>query len=166
MVAKSMKFGDKEYRFVPDRIKQFREENPNGDIDTNSTINPDGSVTFKAVVVKDRNSEGSARGSGTARYTENEMKKPKAFEKLETISIGRALSTIGYLNNGEVASSEEMEEFLEFQNQKIADAIESLNSAENLEQLKKNFMMLGSLMADKAVIEAKDKKKAELNENN
>ena len=35
----------------------------------------------------------------------------KAFEKLETIAVGRALAFAGYLASGEIASFEEMQEF-------------------------------------------------------
>lgn len=158
--------GGAEYALVPARLKQFREDNPRAEIDSNSTIQPDGSVTFKTVIVRDLSDPASARGSGNARYTEEEMKKPKAYEKLQTISIGRALANLGYLNNGEIASSEEMEEFNAFKEQQhaeaVAQAIERLNSARTIEDLKSVFVSLGGLIADEQVIEAKDKRKADL----
>ena len=68
----------------------------------------------------------------------------KAFEKLETISVGRALSLLGYLNNGEIASSEEMEEFEDFKKRKVEDQskelINKLKSSKNLKELQDNFV--------------------------
>lgn len=132
MVNTKIKFGDKDYALVPDRIKEFREKNPRGSIETESTINPDGSITFRATIVKDRSDEFSAKATGTARYTEVELKKPKAFEKLETISVGRALSNLGYLNDGQVASTEELEEFYDYRSEKYQKEIEEAKSVQEL----------------------------------
>lgn len=126
-----MKFGDKDYALVPDRLKKFREENPRGDVDTNPTYNADGSITFKAVITKDRADANSAKASGQARYTEKELAEPKQFEKLETISVGRALANLGYLNNGQIATSEEMEEFEEY---KLGQALENILTATKKEE--------------------------------
>lgn len=127
-----MKFGDKDYALVPDRLKQFRQENPRASIDTEPTYNADGSITFKATIVKDQADQYSAKSTGTARYTETELKRAKAFEKLETISIGRALATIGYLNDGRIASTEEMEEFYDLQSDKFRERIEKATSVDEL----------------------------------
>lgn len=162
---KSMKFGDKEYRFVPDRIKQFREQNPRGGIDTNPTYNADGSITFKAVITTDNGDPSAAVGTGTARYSAEELKKPKAFEKLETISVGRALAILGYLNDGQVASTEEMQEFYDYRDQQHAEAvqnaIEAMGSAKTLDELKDAFIA-SELMFDDKVIAAKDDFKSKL----
>jgi hypothetical protein len=131
----AIKFGDKEYALVPDRLKRFREENPRAKIDSNPTYNVDGSITFKTVIVKDQADPHSAIGSGNARYTETELKKPKAFEKLETISKGRALADIGYLNDGQVATTEELEEFYEYKHEKYQEQIENATSVPELVQL-------------------------------
>jgi NAD-dependent DNA ligase len=78
-----MKFGDKEYAYVPERLKRFREEHPRAKIDSNPTYNDDGSITFKTTITKDQSDPHSAVGTGNARYTEIELKKPKSFEKLD-----------------------------------------------------------------------------------
>lgn len=130
-----MKFGDKEYAYVPERLKRFREENPRASIDSNPTYNADGSITFKTVIIKDQADEHSAVGSGNARYTELELKKPKAFEKLETISKGRALADIGYLNDGQVATTEELEEFYDYKHEKYQERIEKAKTVEELVSL-------------------------------
>ena len=138
----SIKFGDKDYALVPDRLKIFRQENPRGDVDTNPTYNADGSITFKAVITKDRADANSAKASGTARYTERELAKPKQFEKLETISVGRALANLGYLNDGQIATSEEMEDFEEY---KLGQALEAIATAEHRADFQK---ILDSLNPD------------------
>lgn len=127
-----MKFGTKEYEFVPDRLKRFREEHPRAKIDSNPTYNEDGSITFKTTIIKDQADPYSAVGTGNARYTEVELKKAKAFEKLETISKGRALADIGYLNDGQVATTEELEEFYEFKHEKYQERIDSAKTVEEL----------------------------------
>ena len=50
----------------------------------------------------DKTNEFSAEATGTARYSTKEMEKPKAFENSETISVGRALSFLGYMADGEI----------------------------------------------------------------
>lgn len=153
--------GSIDYAKVPDRIKLFREECPNGLIETEPTIRDDGQILFKARVLKDKarpesgESTGHALGGG---------KGDKALEKLETIAIGRALATLGYLASGEVASSEEMDEFYSYRETKIEGALEQLQVALDVPSLKETFMSLGNLMADTRIIAAKDKRKAELQE--
>jgi hypothetical protein len=161
----SIKFGDKDYALVPGRLKKFREANPRAGLDTVPTIHEDGSVTFKATIIQDRANEYSATATGNAHYSASEIKKPKAFEKLETISLGRALANIGYLNDGQIATTEEMEEFEAYKNTKIDEAVEKLTRAESIEALKITFLGLGELMAKPEVVEAKDKRKVELYEN-
>lgn len=129
----SVKFGEKDYALVPDRLKKFREENPRASIETEHELQVDGSITFKATIVKDLADPNSARATGNARYTEVELKKPKAFEKLETVSVGRALANLGYLNDGQIATSEEMEEWEQAQ---FGQALEDLKTATTRDEFK------------------------------
>ncbi len=129
----SVKFGEKDYALVPDRLKKFREENPRASIETEHELQVDGSITFKATIVKDLADPNSARATGNARYTEVELKKPKAFEKLETVSVGRALANLGYLNDGQIATSEEMEEW---EAQQFGQALEDLKTAKTRDEFK------------------------------
>jgi hypothetical protein len=124
----SVKFGDKDYALVPDRLKKFREANPRASVDTTPTYNADGSITFTATIIQDQSDPHSARATGHARYSEMELKKPKAFEKLETVSVGRSLANLGYLNDGQIATTEEMEEFEEY---KLGQALEAIATAEH-----------------------------------
>ena len=70
---------------------------------------------FTAEVIKDLSNEASARSTGNA-FGAN--KGVKGFEKIESISVGRALAMLGYCADGEIATSEEMEEFQDFQKTK------------------------------------------------
>lgn len=131
----SIKFGDKDYALVPGRLKKFREANPRAGLDTVPTIHEDGSVTFKATIIQDRANEYSATATGNAHYSASEIKTPKAFEKLETISLGRALANIGYLNDGQIATTEEMEEFEQFRLEKYETDIKEANEVKALMEI-------------------------------
>jgi len=119
----------KEYATVPARLKEFREKNPRASIKSKPTHHEDGSLEFETVIVQDRGDEFSAEANGHAYYTATEASVKKSYEKLETISIGRALAKLGYLNNGQVATTEEMQEFEDFKQDKITDAIEAVKTA-------------------------------------
>lgn len=127
--------GVAEYATVPARLKKFRETHPRASISTKPTFLEDGSCVFIATIVSDLSDEASARATGSARYTASEIAKPKAFEKLETIATGRALSLLGFLNNGEIASSEEMLEFELHKENRVLEAIEAVKTAKNRSEL-------------------------------
>ena len=110
--VKTSKVSGGDYAKVADRLKEFRQDNPRSSIKTTYEFTPNGGAVFTTYILKDKRDEYSADATGTAAYSVNQMKRDKAFEKLETISVGRALSLLGYLNNGEIASTEEMEEEL------------------------------------------------------
>lgn len=158
----TIKLKNNDYATVASRIKLFREDCPNGIIDTHYELE-DSILIFTAKVTKDKSKKTSATSTG---HAYGKLTSDKSFEKLETVAVGRALALLGYMASGEVASAEEMEEFNEYLLQKKEDALEELQSAKNIEELKEVFLNLGSLMADKEVIETKDKRKKELNENN
>lgn len=128
--VETIKYQGKEYATVPQRLKEFREKFPKAKIDTSPTYFDDGAVVFKATIIQDQSDEYSASGSGSARYSADEINKPKAFEKLETISVGRALANIGFLNNGQIATTEEMQEFENFKQSKVEQVFESIKTAE------------------------------------
>lgn len=155
--------GNADYAYVADRLKVFREDCPNGLIETSPTIREDGQIMFTARVLKDKNKPESAEATGHAL---GKAGGAKAFEKIETQAVGRALALLGYLASGEIASAEEMQDFYEYRDNQMQMAIDLLTSSETIEELKTNFMNLGPLMAEKKIVEAKDKRKAELNESN
>lgn len=150
----------KEYAQVSTRIVKFREDCPNGLIDTTPTVLDDGRLMFTARVLKDKARPESAEATGHAM---GDNKGAKAFEKLETIAIGRALAMLGYMASGEVASSDEMEDFYAYREEQVDMAISRINTSETIDDLKSVFMDLGSLMAESEVIKAKDARKVALN---
>lgn len=160
--AKTMDLKGNEYAKVPERLKLFREDCPKGSITTEPMFQPDGTLVFKATIVKDKTDAGSAEATGHAL---GDTTKEKSFEKLETIAIGRALAVLGYLASGEIASSEEMTEFMEYQHQQreqaINETLENIYASQTLDELKKVFLD-SKLFNEKRIVEAKDKRKAEL----
>lgn len=152
----------KAYATVPARVKEFREANPNGLIETKPEIQGD-EIMFSARILKDKAnpSSGEATGHAIGKKTGD-----KAFEKLETIAVGRALALLGYMASGEIASSEEMEEFMQYQEQKKIEAriiaIEKLQSCTTLQELQTVWSSLGTIIQDKEVVAVKDNLKAKL----
>jgi hypothetical protein len=146
---KTISLQGKDYAQVKDRIKQFREDTSNGSITTESIYNPDGVIIVKATVVYDLSKPDSKRATGQAFGKTGTQ---KAFEKLETIAVGRALAFLGYAADGEIASSDEMEEFIAYQDNKKQEAISKLESTKNIEELKTIFLSLGNLMSDKEIL--------------
>jgi len=155
--------GGADYAKVPARLKAFREIHPRAKVSTMSKYQEDGSCIFQATILSDKANEFSAEATGTARYSADEMKKPKSFEKLETISVGRALSLLGFMADGEIASSEEMEEFEDWKETKrqeqVDEAIENLQATKNLKELQKVW---GELDGEIKKIESVEKIKNEL----
>lgn len=135
--TKTIAFGQvKKYARVADRLMEFRNANPNGLVETLPTIT-DNQIMFKTRIVKDKSDPNSAEATGHAL---GENKGTKAFEKLESVSVGRALALLGYASDGEIASSEEMEEFEEYKKNKLEELLfasqEKLESCTSLEELK------------------------------
>ena len=147
------------YAMVNDRLKQFREDNPRGLIDTAPEI-INNTIVFKARILSDKSDQNSAEATGHA--LGNIDGSEKQFEKLETIAVGRALALLGYSVGGEIASDEEMESFNKWKDDQIDLAIDTMNQTTTLDDLRKCFISLGSFMSDSRIIEAKDKKKIEL----
>lgn len=148
-----------EHAKVIDRVLEFRKDNPRGVIESTPTI--DGKMLiFKTHVVKDKSDRFSAESTGHA-YAELDGT-DKQFEKLETISVGRALALLGYAASGEVASFEEMEEYNNYRDAKIEEIVTKIHSCKTIDELRTYFMSLDSYIAESRVIEAKDIKKEEL----
>ena len=135
--TKTISLQGKEYAQVKERVKEFRQDCPNGKIETSPTIQQDGQIIFKALVVKDKKDEYLAEATG---HSMGANKGIKAFEKLETIAVGRALAMLGYAQDGEIASGEEMEEFQIYKEEKKEKEIEEnskkLREAKDLDELK------------------------------
>lgn len=162
MKTKTIDLKGNPYSKVTDRVKEFRTANPNGLIETSPTVQADGQILFKARILKDKADTNSAEATGHAL---GENKGQKAFEKLETIAVGRALALLGYAADGEIASSDEMEEFLEHRKVKhdamMFDAKEKIESCTFLDELKKVWAGL-PVEAKNELESVKEKMKAKL----
>ncbi len=148
---------------VNDRLKAFWEANPKGKIETTNKKDAT-TIEFKTFILADKSDEYSREATGHA--LANLPLGEKDYEKLETISVGRALALLGYSTSGEVASTEEMEEFLEYQENKKTEArieaLSRLDACETLVQLQSVWKSLGPIMQDKEVAARKDELKAKL----
>lgn len=134
------------YAKVADRLNEFRSANPRSKISVKFSYNEKGDLTHHAYIWKDKaefyellkaqvsakEALESADAEGSSLMYADKVKAEKGFEKNETIAIGRALAILGYAGSGEIASSEEMEEFEDFKKQKAEDA-----QAEAIDQLAK-----------------------------
>lgn len=120
-----------EYATVPTRLKQFRTDNPRASVETKPTFQEDGTVMFTAKIIKDKADEHSADATG---HSFGKLTGDKAFEKLETIATGRALALLGYLNNGQVATTEEMEEFEQYKQDQLETTIDQIKVATKREE--------------------------------
>lgn len=122
--VKTIDLKGNQYAQVKERLKEFRAKNPNALIETTPTITGE-TLLFRARILKDKADPNSGEATGNSMGTIS-IGKDKAFEKLETIAVGRALAFLGYASDGEIASSEEMEEFTEWKQQQLADFAETL----------------------------------------
>lgn len=150
---------------VKDRLNEFRSDHPNSKIETTPTFLPDGRVMFKAYILNDKSDPNSADSTG---HSLGKNESDKDFEKQETIAVGRALALLGYASSGEIASSEEMEEFLKYQKEKKEELIFELSDkiigAKTIEELKTVWASIdGQYRSELELL--KDKRKEEINAN-
>jgi uncharacterized protein YkuJ len=173
--ATTTKIGSADYAKVAERLKLFREDNPHGKQESAYEFDVDGSMVFTVWLWKDKADlldlmksgmtdkdalRSSADANGNAKGVIGG--KEKDFEKLESIALGRALANLGYLASGEIASSEEMEEFEKFRAKQLEDAAaEVIGKIElttgNLELNK--LLQANSAMLKNSVVVAAAKKK-------
>lgn len=144
------------YAKVSTRLTEFLNTNKNSSIDTCYEFKGD-YVIFKAKITPDHTLQ-------SRYYTGTSLGKAaglKAFEKLETIAVGRALAFCGYLSNGEIASEEEMQQYGESATKiDVTQTIEKLKTAKNMTELAKLWRALSEAERnDSDVLEIKDKLK-------
>lgn len=129
--------GGAEYAKVADRLKLFWEQNPKGAIKTAHIIQEE-YIIFTTEITSDQSDTYSKKATGSAM---EKLGKIKTFEKTESVSVGRALALLGYMASGEIASSEEMEEFNDYKEQqrleKIQELIEQAEQIKTKEELRK-----------------------------
>lgn len=132
---------------VKDRLKAFWEENPRGKIETTPTIANGGMTMFKTSILRDKADVNSREATA---HSLGNITDEKSFEKLETISVGRCLALLGYATDGEVASSEEMEEFENYQQTQkevmlfeMAEKVREINTMPELAEFYKTNKGIG-----------------------
>lgn len=135
--AATMDLKGNQYSKVKDRLLEFWQDNPHGSIDTKPDVREDGRVMFAVRILKDKSDPHSAEATGHA--IGNVGAKDKDFEKLETVAVGRALGLLGYASTGEIASTEEMEEFSEWKQEQFQERVlgwqEQMTGATTLKEL-------------------------------
>lgn len=114
------------YALVPDRLLAFRQENPRSLIETSPEFQAQGILVFKARLLKDKKDPNSPEATG---HAYGNLGDEKAFEKLETQAVGRALALLGYLNNGKVATTEEMQEFENWKQDQMELVVQEIKQA-------------------------------------
>ena len=175
--------GNVDYAKVADRLLEFRSQNPRSKISIKYSYDEAGNLTHTARIWKDKtecyellkagvNAEAiaeSADAEASAFMFAEQLKKEKGFEKNESIAVGRALAILGYAVSGEIASSEEMEEFEDWKNQQAeesrAKVLESMTNAKSIDELLAIWKSLTKeQQLDKEIAARKDVKKGELSE--
>lgn len=102
---KTINLKGKEYAPVSARVEQFHKDHPQGCIETRYEFN-EGYVIFLAIIKFDQATDRAFTGHAFGKVGQE-----KAFEKIETTAVGRALAFAGYLAGGEIASYDEIEKF-------------------------------------------------------
>ena len=103
-----------DYVSVSDRVDKYHADHTeNMSIETSFEVNSN-IVIFKAIVKTKK---------GTFTWSSFwQVGKEKAFEKLETVAVGRALAFAWYETRGGIASREEMENFQKNEQDKVRNA--------------------------------------------
>lgn len=173
--ANTIKLHGNDYAQVAERVRLFREACPSGKIITERVRNTDGNaekeMTYRTYIWKDRSTylSGDMLSCDASAEASMVININKDKEKLETISVGRALGILGYLGSGQIASSEEMEEFYAEKDQKaIQEALEhketvidDIKRAKNVDELRTIYVQ-SNLTNDPDVVKAKDEMKDKL----
>ncbi len=97
--TETINIGGKEYATVPARVVKFHEHNEKCQVETSVEFK-EGFALFSAKVT-------TTKGTFTG-HSMGKTGGQKAFEKLESVSVGRALAYAGYLASGAIATYEEM----------------------------------------------------------
>lgn len=123
MKIRTISLKGKDYSPVSARVEQFHKDHRDGNILTSYEFN-EGYCIFKAqVIFGGVYSVYSGTHDGEPIFDDSDRPRTftghafgkvgteKAFEKLESVAVGRALAFAGYLAGGEIASYDEIEEF-------------------------------------------------------
>lgn len=102
MKAKTMSLQGQDYAKVSSRLAEYHKAEKEPAIETSYQFDNGYLITTATV---------HAKGGTFTGHSFGKVDKVKAFEKLETVAVGRALAFAGFLADGEIASYEEMEDY-------------------------------------------------------
>lgn len=102
----TIKLKNKDYAPVSERVKALHEDYKDVSIETDYEFKEGWAICKANVTVSSADKNGTWTG-----HSMGVTKGEKAFEKLETVAVGRALAFAGYLAGGEIASYDEMEKW-------------------------------------------------------
>lgn len=105
------------YAKVSSRIKALHSEYDDARISTDYEFKQ-GWAICKATITLEVNDNPERYFTG---HSMGEIDGDKAFEKLESVAVGRALANAGFLATGEIATAEEMQKFNENQQESNDD---------------------------------------------
>lgn len=106
--VKTIQLQGKDYAQVKDRLQAFKKDFPKWKVHTEYNFK-DGFVIFKATLFPQFDKQEDM----WTWHAFGKLDKQKAFEKLETIAVGRALWLAWYWSDWDIASFDEMKEFLD-----------------------------------------------------
>lgn len=140
---KTISLSGKAYAQVAERLRAIHEDHKDFDIVTSYAV-IEGGVTFLAVLtIRDKQIEESFVTVTYTGHSYGKLGGAKAFEKLETIAVGRALAFAGYHADGEIASADEMQDMGgEVDKEALNDALRQLGEATTVAELNKRFKAL------------------------
>lgn len=156
-----MWFLPKDYVSVSTRVDKFHEKYPKGSMDTSFEINGN-TVIFKTKVFLWEN-ERTFTG-----HSFWQVGKEKSFEKLETVSVWRALAFAGFETVWGIASKEEMEVFEENKGNWLTfdDYLESIRMEKDSEHIKTLFVQCTNSMnlseSQKELIKSEARKRTDI----
>jgi hypothetical protein len=160
---KTINLQGKEYAKVAERLRAVHEDHKDFDIVNSYEVTPAGAVVFTATLtIRDKKD-----AKNVVTYTGHSYGKlgaAKAFEKQETIAVGRALAFAGYHADGEIASVDEMADYEQsVDTEAVQSAISAIDATKDLNGLKKVYdAMPPAIKRSKQVLEAGKKKKQDL----
>jgi len=157
-----------DYAKVSSRIKAFHEEYDSGSINTDYQFKQGWAICKASITLDIETPKRFFTGHSMGKVNED-----KAFEKLESVAVGRALANAGFLASGEIATAEEMQKFdrqknNSSDNQTLPDDVidkaeDSMDNADSMNDLRDIWTaMPDKVKTDKRMQTYKNKRKQEL----
>jgi len=161
---KTISLSGKQYAQVSERLRAIHEDYKDFDVKTKFQVTEGGAVAFTAtIIIRDKVKENPVSYTG---HSYGKAGASKAFEKLETIAVGRALAFAGYHADGEIASADEMQDHVaDIDQEVLADAVMQVMDAKSVPELEAVYKSFTKeVKQSKDIIEAGKKRKKELTE--